>query len=243
MQGRQKARRLPRCTCQEIYIPQGVLPVLKIRWLPGLRDRVHACLVDADLCSDRTCRGSGRAAVAAAAKQTHLVLRTLNPKPFPSPARFPLETTPRNHTALSGYVSGTNRVPTAQLVLGFLPESREILRSGKTTRTLPSGMISKAERVYITEGIRQDVRGDGRSCSDYRPLKLELGVLPQASGSSRCQLGATDVLVGVKVRSDPTRGSSVYMSCTSRQHCSCGLAVPRVRQASRADRTLHLPGL
>ena len=127
---------------------------------------------------------------------------------------------PRNHTALSGHVSGTNCVPTAQLVLGFLPESREFLRSGKTTRTLPSGMISKAEEAYLTEGIRQDVRGDGRSCSGYRPLKLELGVLPQASGSSRCQLGATDVLVGVKVRSEPKRGSSVYMSCTSCQHCS-----------------------
>ena len=61
--------------------------------------------------------------------------------------------------------------------------------------------IRRVCRVYITEGIRQDVRGDGRSCSDYRPLKLELGVLPQASGSARCQLGATDVLVGVKVKS------------------------------------------
>ena len=82
-------------------------------------------------------------------------------------------------------------------------------------------MISKAERTYVAEGIRQDVRGDGRSCSDYRPLKLELGTLPQASGSARCQLGATDVLVGVKVRSDQNRGQVCCMSFTLRQHCSC----------------------
>ena len=69
------------------------------------------------------------------------------------------------------------------------------------TRQTAAGrcMLSKGERLHIGEGIRQGIRTDGRSCSEYRPLKLELGVLPQASGSARCQLGATDVLVGVKV--------------------------------------------
>ena len=61
-------------------------------------------------------------------------------------------------------------------------------------------MISAAERAHIVEGIKQGVRTDGRDTTGYRPLRLELGVLPQASGSARCQLGATDVLVGIKVR-------------------------------------------
>ena len=43
-------------------------------------------------------------------------------------------------------------------------------------------------------------RNDGRDCSDFRPIELELGVVPQASGSARLHLGNTDVVVGVKVR-------------------------------------------
>lgn len=59
--------------------------------------------------------------------------------------------------------------------------------------------ISLGERIYIVQGIEQDVRTDGRGRSHYRPLELEANVVAQADGSARLHLGSTDVLVGVKV--------------------------------------------
>jgi exosome complex component RRP42 len=59
--------------------------------------------------------------------------------------------------------------------------------------------ISLGELVYIVQGIEQDIRTDGRSRGDFRPLELETNVIAQADGSARLRLGPTDVLVGVKV--------------------------------------------
>ncbi|KAI8073074.1 ribosomal protein S5 domain 2-type protein [Gongronella butleri] len=64
---------------------------------------------------------------------------------------------------------------------------------------MPAPVISPAEKTYITEGIDNDCRADGRARMDYRTLVLEAGLLSQASGSARGRLGDTDVLVGVKV--------------------------------------------
>ena len=58
--------------------------------------------------------------------------------------------------------------------------------------------LSKAERAFVRDGIEQNVRVDGRARDDYRSMTLELGVVPQASGSARLRLGATDVMVAVK---------------------------------------------
>ena len=41
------------------------------------------------------------------------------------------------------------------------------------------------------------LREDGRSNLDYRHISLEVGVLPQASGSARVRMGGTEVLCGV----------------------------------------------
>ena len=59
-------------------------------------------------------------------------------------------------------------------------------------------VLSKAERAFVRDGIEQSVRVDGRSREDYRAMILELGVVPQASGSARLRLGATDVMAAVK---------------------------------------------
>ena len=61
-------------------------------------------------------------------------------------------------------------------------------------------MISKAERQYIAQGLAFGVRADGRACHDYRPIQLELAVVPQANGSARCLIGDSEVLVAVKVK-------------------------------------------
>ncbi|CEG64195.1 hypothetical protein RMATCC62417_01216 [Rhizopus microsporus] len=64
---------------------------------------------------------------------------------------------------------------------------------------MPTPLISPAEKSYIEEGIQQDCRADGRARLEYRHMILETGLLSQASGSARCRLGDSDVLVGVKV--------------------------------------------
>eukprot|EP00871_Galdieria_phlegrea_P004413 jgi/Galph1/4973/GphlegSOOS_G3644.1 len=58
---------------------------------------------------------------------------------------------------------------------------------------------SKAERSYLLEDVDQGIRLDGRNQFEYRPISLEVDVLPSASGSARLRLGETEVLVGVKV--------------------------------------------
>lgn len=77
---------------------------------------------------------------------------------------------------------------------------------------------SLGERIYIVQGIEQNVRTDGRSRSDYRPLEFETNVIAQADGSARLHLGSTDVLVGVKVGWSATDVKGLCMSlscCTS----------------------------
>ncbi|EFJ48544.1 hypothetical protein VOLCADRAFT_90878 [Volvox carteri f. nagariensis] len=60
-------------------------------------------------------------------------------------------------------------------------------------------MASTGEAAFCQISIENDVRLDGRSCHDMRPVELELGVIAQAAGSARLRMGATDVIVGVKV--------------------------------------------
>lgn len=61
-------------------------------------------------------------------------------------------------------------------------------------------MISVAERSFIAQGVTLGCRADGRGCQDHRPLQLEVGVVPQANGSARAFLGASEVMIAVKVR-------------------------------------------
>ena len=63
-------------------------------------------------------------------------------------------------------------------------------------------MIGSDEKGFIRAGFEADLRSDGRNCNDSRPLSLSLGDLQQCSGSARCTLGSTDVIVGVKVSID-----------------------------------------
>jgi hypothetical protein len=68
---------------------------------------------------------------------------------------------------------------------------------------LAAGLISEGEVKWITAGISHNVRTDLRKREEFRPLKVQLGALAQATGSARVQLGETDVIVAVKVRFRP----------------------------------------
>jgi exosome complex component RRP42 len=59
-------------------------------------------------------------------------------------------------------------------------------------------LIGDAEQRYIIAGAEQNIRNDGRQRQDIRRVDIQLGVIPNATGSARVRLGATDVIVAVK---------------------------------------------
>lgn len=59
--------------------------------------------------------------------------------------------------------------------------------------------LSIAEKAFIVKGASEDIRADGRRRLEMRSWRLESGFITQASGSARCNLQGTEVVVGVKV--------------------------------------------
>ncbi|KAH7662031.1 exosome complex component RRP42 protein [Dioscorea alata] len=81
--------------------------------------------------------------------------------------------------------------------------------------------LSSGEKHFIRGGIAQDLRSDGRQRLNYRPVSVEVGVIPQANGSARVRLGATDVIASIKAelgRPDPLRPDkgkvSIFVDCS-----------------------------
>ncbi|CAN4077223.1 unnamed protein product [Withania somnifera] len=81
--------------------------------------------------------------------------------------------------------------------------------------------LSVGEKKFIKGGIAQDLRNDGRKRLTYRPIYVETGVIPQANGSARIKLGATDVIASVKAElgrpsvSHPDQGKVyIYVDCS-----------------------------
>ena len=62
--------------------------------------------------------------------------------------------------------------------------------------------LSRAECDFVTAGVAQDQREDGRGRGSFRDAEVATGVVPQANGSARVSLGsstaATIVLAAVK---------------------------------------------
>lgn len=75
--------------------------------------------------------------------------------------------------------------------------------------------ISKAEKKYISDGILQNIRNDGRRnnqfryvslfCLFHRDIEIETNILQQSHGSSRVRFsnGGTDVITSVKAEVQP----------------------------------------
>ena len=49
-------------------------------------------------------------------------------------------------------------------------------------------LLSQNEREYIVNGVREDLRADGRACTDYRHFKVRTGVVSNTSGSAKIEL-------------------------------------------------------
>lgn len=60
-------------------------------------------------------------------------------------------------------------------------------------------IMSEIQRNYIYQLAEKGKRIDGRGIKDYRPIRIEQGVVDTAEGSARVKIGATDVLVGIKM--------------------------------------------
>lgn len=60
-------------------------------------------------------------------------------------------------------------------------------------------MLAGSDRAFVLDGCVAGLRGDGRGCLDWRPVSIETSVVASASGSARIRIGATDVIVGIKV--------------------------------------------
>lgn len=81
--------------------------------------------------------------------------------------------------------------------------------------------LSIGEKQFIHGGIAQDLRTDGRQRRDFRPISVEIGVIPQANGSARIKLGATDVIASVKAELgkpnplQPDKGKvAIFVDCS-----------------------------
>ncbi len=57
----------------------------------------------------------------------------------------------------------------------------------------------KASESYVRKLIEEGMRVDNRKFDEFRPIKIEKGVIKTAEGSARVLIGNTHVLVGVKM--------------------------------------------
>ncbi|MCL2172328.1 MAG: exosome complex protein Rrp42 [Nitrososphaerota archaeon] len=62
-----------------------------------------------------------------------------------------------------------------------------------------SSLITRVRLKQISQHIENGKRLDERGLHDYRPIKIEQGIIEKAEGSARIYMGKTEVLVGVKV--------------------------------------------
>lgn len=63
-------------------------------------------------------------------------------------------------------------------------------------------LLSEAEKVFILHGVQENLRNDGRTRRDYRPMELETGLVSNANGSARVRLANSDILASVKCEID-----------------------------------------
>jgi len=62
-----------------------------------------------------------------------------------------------------------------------------------------SVMVARIKQKRIAEIISKGMRLDGRDITEYREVKLEMGVVERAEGSAHVHLGKTEVMVGIKI--------------------------------------------
>lgn len=64
---------------------------------------------------------------------------------------------------------------------------------------MSSIITSRIRQKQIYQMIVSGKRLDGRGLTEYRPIKIEKGIIDRAEGSARVLLGKTEVIAGVKI--------------------------------------------
>jgi len=64
---------------------------------------------------------------------------------------------------------------------------------------MTSIMGSRIRQKQIAQLLKAGKRLDGRGLIEYRPIKIETGIIEKAEGSAQVCLGKTQVMVGVKI--------------------------------------------
>lgn len=80
-------------------------------------------------------------------------------------------------------------------------------------------LLSKSEKDFISRGILEDLRADGRGRLDYRPVNLSVDVIPQSIGSARLKLGGGGDLI-VAIRAEISRPADPEHSTIGTLNCS-----------------------
>ncbi|KAJ4750089.1 Exosome complex component RRP42 [Rhynchospora pubera] len=82
------------------------------------------------------------------------------------------------------------------------------------------GTFGRREEI-LKGGIEQNLRADGRTRNQFRPISVETGIIPQANGSARVRLGATEVIASIKAELGkpsvlhPDKGKvSIFVDCS-----------------------------
>ncbi len=65
-----------------------------------------------------------------------------------------------------------------------------------------STIVEHLKRIQMSELLAKGKRLDGRGLTDYRELKIEVGLIKKANGSAMVKLGNTQVIAGIKVEVD-----------------------------------------
>lgn len=86
-------------------------------------------------------------------------------------------------------------------------------------------MASTSEQTFLQAAFSEHCRPDGRTREQYRTINVATGFLAQCNGSARVQIGATDVVVGVKVE----------IATPSTSHPDCGRLEVHVASSAVAD--------
>lgn len=79
-------------------------------------------------------------------------------------------------------------------------------------------LLSKSEKEFISRGILEDLRADGRGRLDYRPVEISVNIVPQSIGSARLKMGyGGDYMVAIRAeisRPEPETPDMGSFSCS-----------------------------
>lgn len=101
-------------------------------------------------------------------------------------------------------------------------------------------IISEIRRDHLMNLLAKGERSDGRGLDDFRPVKIETGVIESADGSARVELGDTVVMAGVKMIPGTPYGDSPASGVLSTGAELIPLAHPNFESGPPSENAIEL---